>query len=423
MTLSRRVHAIQQALRPLDFLVVLSLLVIVVSLITRAIPSINQVKRSEAGRTLAAALLLRAQSGDMPGGAGAPGIYGLARAADSSAVAPRRAEVVRGLQAASAQLASVARAKWLLGVAQGSLGDYAQAEATLRSVPPGDPFATLALGNVLDAQGQVAAARAVWQPIQAERALSLQLYRSGTAIANQGNRAQGEALLLQAVAIDPNNANAYHALGGFYWGPDRAKSLEMYRKALAIGGLSPFFQALAEGRIAVAEDRLDDAATALETAVRLQPENSDAVTLLGTTLSRLGRLPEGIKLLEQAAAQSPRAFWPLLELGRIYLDLGDYGQAITTLSTAAGRRADVPQTFELLAEAYYGDGQVQPAINAWQQAITLSPNNATYHARLGELYAGQGQEEAAIAAYRKALALNPELDGARLGLLALGVEP
>ncbi len=399
------------------------LLAVLLLLITRGPAIVNQLKRSQAGQTLAAALLLRAQSGDLPGGAGAPGIYGLARAADTSAVAPRRAEVLRTLQTASTQLTSVVGAEWLLGIAQGSLGDYVQAETTLRNVPPDNLFATLALGNVLDAQGQVDAARAVWQPIQAERALTLQLYRIGAAAAKEGNRAQGETLLLQAVAIDPQNANAYHALGGFYWGTDRAKSLEMYRKALAIGGLSPFFQALAEARIAVDEDRLEDAATALETAVRLQPENSDAVTLLGTTLSRLGRLPEAIKLLEQAAAQSPRAFWPLLELGRIYLDLGDYGQAITTLSTAAGRRADVAQTFEWLAEAYHGDGQVQPAINAWQQAITLSPNNATYHARLGELYAGQGEEEAAIAAYRKALALNPELDVARLGLLALGVEP
>lgn len=423
MTPSRRVDASLHTLQPQKFWVALSLLALVVLLLTRAMPALNQVKRSAAGRTLAAALLLRARSGDVPGGAGAPGIYGLARAADGQATAPRRAEVMRGLQAATTQLAAVAGAERLLGVAQGSLGDYAQAETTLRAVSSNDTFATLALGNVLDAQGQVDAARTVWQPIQAAQALSLQLYRVGAASAKEGNRAQGEALLLQAVAIDPTNANAYHALGGFYWATDRAKSLTMYRKALASGGLSPFFQALAEGRIAVAEDRLEDAATALETAVRLQPENSDAVTLLGTTLSRLGRLSEAIKLLEQAAAQSPRAFWPLLELGSIYLDVGDYPQAITTLTAAAGRRADVAQTFELLAEAYEGAGQVQPAINAWQQAITLNPNNATNPARLGKLYAEQGDEEAAIAAFRQALALNPQLDMARLGLLALGVEP
>jgi phosphate:Na+ symporter len=58
--------------------------------------------------------------------------------------------------------------------------------------------------------------------------------------------------------------------------------------------------------------------------------------------------------------------------------------AIAALTTAAGRRADVGRTFELLAEAYEGAGQPQQAINAWQQAVTVSPGNAAYYTRLGD---------------------------------------
>jgi tetratricopeptide (TPR) repeat protein len=403
----------------------ISALLVVVLVVTQSANVANRVRLARAGQPLAAALLLREHTGDLPGGPGAPGIYALARAAGegAGAAAVRRVEIDRGLREAVETLDDLPGGQRLRGIALGSLGQYPRAEQQLRAAAQDDIFAVLALGNVLDEQGQLDVARGLWQPLKAERALSLQLYRTGTALASQGRREQAEALLLRAITIDPSNANAYHALGGFYWGSDRAKSLEMYQAALDAGGLEPFFERFATGRVAFIEDRLEEAAEALEEAVRLQPDHSDAMVLLGTTLNRLGRLSEAISHLEYAAQQSPRAFWPLVELGRLYVDLGDYDKAIEVLTSAAGRRADVAQPFELLAEAYEGAGQPQQAINAWQQAVTVSPGNAAYHARLGDTLVAVGRNNEAIAAYHRALAINPDHGPARRGLNVLGVEP
>lgn len=406
------------------WLLAASALLLLLLAVTQAANVAGRVRLAQAGQPLVGALLLRQRSGDLPGGPGAPGIYALARPAGegAGAAAVRRVEIDQGLRTAAASLAGLPGGQRLEGVALGSLGQYAEAEEALHAAGD-DPFTALALGNTLEAQGQLDAARALWQPLRIERAQSLQLYRAGIALANQGQRDQAEALLLKAIEIDPTNASAYHALGGFYWGPDRARSLAMYQAALEAGGLEPFFERFATGRVAFIEGRLDDAAAALEEAVALQPDHADAVVLLGTTLSRLGRLDEAITYLQGAAERSPRAFWPLVELGRIYIDLGDYELAIETLSTAAGRRADVAQVFDLLAEAYQGAGQPQQAIAAWQQATTVSPNNAALHVRLGDALAGAGQERAAIAAYRRALAINPNNGLAKQGLLLLGEEP
>ncbi|NTU75620.1 MAG: hypothetical protein HGA86_05825, partial [Anaerolineaceae bacterium] len=92
------------------------------------------------------------------------------------------------------------------------------AGSVVLSVPMAFTLLSRVTVHVLDEQGQLDVARGVWQPWRAERALSLQLYRRGTALANQGRREQAENLLLRAIDIDPTNANAYHALGGFYWG-------------------------------------------------------------------------------------------------------------------------------------------------------------------------------------------------------------
>ena len=415
-----------QAVRSGGFwLLILSAVTLLLMLAMQSANVANRVRLAQAGQSLAGVLLLRQRTGDLPGGPGAPGIYALARAAGEGAgsAAVRRGEIERALRGATEALTDVPGGQRLRGIALGSLGQYASAEQQLQPVAQQDVFAALALGNVLDEVGQSEAARAVWQPQRIERALSLQLYRAGTALASQGRREQAEALLLRAIAIDPTNANAYHALGGFYWGPDRERSLAMYRSALAIGGLALFFERFAAGRVAFIEGRLEDAAAALEEAVRLNPEHSDAVVLLGTTLNRLGRLSEAIVYLEDAVQRSPRAFWPLVELGRLYLDLGDYDRAIEVLTTAAGRRADVAQPFELLAEAYLGAGQPQQAVNAWQQALVVNPGSAAYQARLGDVLAELGRDDEAIAAYRRALAINPDNGPARRGLLALGVEP
>lgn len=404
-----------------------SLLLLLLLVMTQAAQVAGRVRLAQAGRPLAGALLLRQRTGDLPGGPGAPGIYALARTAGEGAgtAAVRRVEIDEKLRQAAAGLAGLAGGQRLEGVALGSLGQYASAMAALEAAggAAADPFTALALGNVLDEEGRLDDARALWQPRRIERAQSLQLYRAGVALASQGQRDQAEALLLKAIEIDPTNANAYHALGGFYWGPDRAQSLAMYQAALEAGGLEPFFERLATGRVAFSEGRLEDAATALEEAVALQPDHSEAVVLLGTTFSRLGRLDEAIGFLQGAAERSPRAFWPLVELGRIYIDLGEYEQAVETLTAAAGRRADVAQTFELLAEAYQGAGQGPQAINAWQQAVMLSPNSAALQVRLGDALAEAGRVNEAIAAYRQALAINPNNGLAKQGLLVLGEEP
>jgi tetratricopeptide (TPR) repeat protein len=407
------------------WLLAVSGLLLLLLILTQAAAVAGRVRLAQAGQPLVEALLLRQRTGDLPGGPGAPGIFALGRAAGEGAgsAAVRRVEIDRGLRVAAAALAGAPGGQRLEGIALGSLGQSAAAEEALQAAAQDDLFARLALGNVLEAQGQTEAARGLWQPSHVERALSLQLYRAGVRLASQNQRDQAEALLLKAIEIDPSYANAYHALGGFYWGPDRARSLEMYRAALAAGGLDPFFERFAAGRVAFIEGRMEEAAAALEEAVALQPDHSDAVVLLGTTLSRLGRLDEAISFLEGAAQRSPNTFWPLVELGRIYIDLGDYDQAIETLSTAASRRADVAQPFELLAVAYQSTGQMEQAINAWQQAVTVSPNNALLHVQLGDALAEADRIEEAIAAYRAALAINPNNGRARDGLLVLGEEP
>ena len=105
----------------------------------------------------------------------------------------------------------------------------------------------------------------------------------------------------------------------------------------------------------------------------------------------------------------------------IYLETGDYQEAIDILTTAASRRTDQPQAFALLAQALTGNGQLQQATLAWQQAVTLAPNNAIYRNQLGDVLQEVGKRDDAIAAYREVLKLAPENQHAQEELGRMGV--
>lgn len=396
-------------------------LLLVALLTVTQLPDLARAGRvAGAGRLLRKALVLRDQAGDLPFGQGTPGIYALARASTQAGDPPKG---VSGdlLSQASRQLNTIPGAERLSGIALGAMGRYnAAAQILGAAVSNPDPFVSLALGNVLDEQGQRGAAQAAWQPWGEDRALSFQLYRRGAAMNSRNRREQAEEMLVLASKIDPSNANALHALGGTYWGSDQPKAAEMYRQALAAGGLTPFLEQIATGRVAFVEGRLEDAVTALEEAVRLQPDHADANQLLGAALNRLGRLPEAIAALRRAADASPTSFWPWIELGKIYLETGDYPEAIDVLTVAASRRTDQAQAFALLAEALQGNNQPQQAANAWQQAVTLAPNNPTYRNRLGDVLQESGNNDEAIAAYRQVLELAPDNQHALQELERLG---
>jgi tetratricopeptide (TPR) repeat protein len=391
-------------------------------------PSLAEdVQVARGGQALRQALVRRDRTGLLPLGPETPGIWALARSVPPSTkagdVAARQA-VEQALQRSLPFLDGTAQR--LAGIALGSLDKTQAAQQALDQALQSDGqdvFAALALGNVLDQAGQRDAARSWWDRADATEALSFQLYRHGSALAGRGQDEQAEAMLLLATEIDPANADAFHALGGLYWGQDQEKAVTMYGAALALGGLDPLFVDLAEGRIALAETRWEDAVASFQHALELRPDHAEAARMLATALEALGRLREATDVLNTAAERSPQSFWPLVQVGQIYLDQGQYSAAVDALAEAVSRQSNQAVGFALLARAYAGAGELDRAVNAWQQAIDLAPDNENYYLRLGDAWLDAGDPDQAIAAYRQALQRAPDNEYALRQLEKLGAQP
>jgi len=107
----------------------------------------------------------------------------------------------------------------------------------------------------------------------------------------------------------------------------------------------------------IRQDRLEDAAQCLRTAVALRPEISGGYSRLGMVLDRLGDREGARKALEMAIQQAPSDATAWLVLGRLLLDQGRTGDALLHLEKA--RQLD-PK----LSGAYYALSQAQSRLGA-----------------------------------------------------------
>ncbi|MBN1302786.1 MAG: tetratricopeptide repeat protein [Anaerolineales bacterium] len=123
--------------------------------------------------------------------------------------------------------------------------------------------------------------------------------------------------------------------------------------------------------------------------------------------SQLNDLPES----EEATSMRGRL---LLSLGILYWRRGNYNQADYYLKTALEVALVLQdkwfeaECFKAYALVKTSQGQLEEAINAYQQSIRLAPEQRFPWNSLGYLYANLDQNQDAMEAFRKALEQNPD---------------
>lgn len=128
--------------------------------------------------------------------------------------------------------------------------------------------------------------------------------------------------------------------------------------------------------------KMQEAEKAYHEALKLDPNNVDAMHLLGVLSSHTGRHDAAAEWIGKAIAISP-------SVPALYLNLGN---------------------------VYQAQGKLDQAIESFSRALELKPDFAEAHLNLGNAYQTRRNYTAAIAHYEKALALKPEHPDALLSL-------
>lgn len=167
----------------------------------------------------------------------------------------------------------------------------------------------------------------------------------------------------------------------------------------------------------------DSARLAFENALKLAAK--DPLSLYGSSLAlfNLKRFPEASANLEVAVEilsnnkENDQLLADLLVLSAVLSAVqNDNALAITKLEKAVSL---YPKHFDAnfsLGRAYFGNGEIDKAVNSFRQAIEIQPNDVKSHFFLATALERAGKTKEALTEYRKVLELDPNSADGNLGL-------
>ncbi len=168
--------------------------------------------------------------------------------------------------------------------------------------------------------------------------------------------------------------------------------------------------------------RWEEAASAYQKAVELEPQHVPAYFNLCWAQLKLGKRQEAVACYQELAKTSNEN-----DLYYIYSNLGSiYGVWCTTncnyelaltyfrqMFAVARSENKKAEYYALSGYVYYRQGELPEAIARLEEAVALRPDYPQYHLWLADAYRDNGQLEKALAEYQKALELRPEDEHAR----------
>ncbi|HEY1011611.1 MAG TPA: tetratricopeptide repeat protein, partial [Herpetosiphonaceae bacterium] len=202
-------------------------------------------------------------------------------------------------------------------------------------------------------------------------------YQLGRLLQSQGKFPEAEQAYQAAIRANPDYMEAHLALGQLYGRVMNRSDLaiESYRRAIEAGG--------------------NDARNFED---------------LGQEFLEMGQYEEAATALERSIALNPNVPEAQHALGQAYLELGRFEMARERERAAIARKADGPYPAAQLGigESFRREGRWEEATQAFNQVLDDNPDEAAAYVGLGRTAASQFDWQSAIGYYNQALARDPD---------------
>ncbi|MBT1072719.1 O-linked N-acetylglucosamine transferase family protein [Pelotalea chapellei] len=173
------------------------------------------------------------------------------------------------------------------------------------------------------------------------------------------------------------------------------------------------------GVLASQVGRPDEALELLGRAVQKHKAQPTALISLGNTLTSLGRYDEAVKNYRHALDIEPNCAGTHYNLGNVlhFLDRND--EAVACYRKALNIKPDYTDVYNHLGNVFRKLGRLLEAEENFRRALELNPNAPGVHNNLGNILMDLGRLDEAESSFRRALELRPDYYDAHSNLLLL----
>jgi tetratricopeptide (TPR) repeat protein len=235
-------------------------------------------------------------------------------------------------------------------------------------------------GDALDADHDSVAARAAYArvpPMSAEYVAAQG--RIVLDLQDEGDKAGAVAQAEAVAAARPDDPHALLVLAELYQDDaryaDSVRVLDRLMASAAPATVLDWRLHYLRGAAYEREGKWPEGEADLQTALAEQPSDPEVLNYLGFAWADRGeRLPEALKLVEEAHALDPESGAITDSLGWAHYRLGDYQAAVKDLERAASLDPSDPEVNGHLGDAYWRTGRKLEARYQWSRVLSLEPD-------------------------------------------------
>ena len=162
--------------------------------------------------------------------------------------------------------------------------------------------------------------------------------------------------------------------------------------------------------------RISDAERLYVQILEIEPENPNALHLLGLLFFHRGQFDDAIELLQKAVANNKRNAKCFGDLAIVLNTAKRFQEAEVASRKAIELDQNLNGVFNSLGLALEGQGKFENAVSVFQKGMSVQPHDINIGNNLGNMFARSGKYDDAIDVFRRALKVDENYDEAHAGL-------
>ncbi len=232
-------------------------------------------------------------------------------------------------------------------------------------------------------------------------------FYQGNSMRDKGENIKAEEAYLEALKIEPDNAEYNNNLGNVYYASvGYERSIEFYEKAIGLDPSMAVYHANLGGSYK-ALGNWKKAEEAYLEALRIEPDSAGYNNSLGNVYYASGDYIKAAELYKKAAELEPNVALYHSNLIKAYIESGNEKEADISYRKAINIDVNNPVYQNALGLALLLSEDYDRALGPCRNAAKLDPTVAIYHASLGGSYRALRNWEKAEEAFLKALKIEP----------------